>query len=91
MQLTNQQRDLIIGTLLGDGNLQTETQGRTWRYRALQKAEHQPYLDHKYTILKDYCFGQEQARLGSRRFLIHVQIKFTKGFILIRTFMILCP
>lgn len=53
--LTIQQHELIIGTLLGDGNLQTETQGRSWRYRAIQKAEHKEYLFFKYDILKSYC------------------------------------
>jgi hypothetical protein len=55
MQLIQDQKDLLIGTLLGNGNLQTETKGRNWRYRALHKAEHKPYLDHKYDLLKDFC------------------------------------
>lgn len=49
------QKDLLVGTLLGDGNLQTETKGRTWRYRALQKLEHKEYLLHKYDIMKPFC------------------------------------
>lgn len=55
MTLTTQQRDLVFGTLLGDGNLQTETAGRTWRYRALHKQEHAAYLEHKYQVLSSYC------------------------------------
>lgn len=55
MTLTQQQRDLVFGTLLGDGNLQTDTMGRTWRYRALHKAEHEPYLKHKYDVLSSHC------------------------------------
>jgi hypothetical protein len=57
MQLTQEQKDLLVGTLLGDGNLQTFTKGRTWRYRALQKEKdfHYEYLFHKYEILKDFC------------------------------------
>jgi hypothetical protein len=49
------QKDLLFGSLLGDGNLQTETDGRTWRYRALQKTEHLEYLMRKYEILKPFC------------------------------------
>jgi hypothetical protein len=57
------QKDLIFGTLLGDGNLQTGNGGRTWRYRALHKAEHKDYLFHKFNILLPLCtsrpaFGQ---------------------------------
>jgi hypothetical protein len=32
--LTQEQFDLLVGTMLGDGNLQTFTKGTTWRYRA---------------------------------------------------------
>lgn len=53
--LTTKQKDLIFGTLLGDGNLQTENQGRTWRYRALHSTRQKAYLDHKYEILKALC------------------------------------
>lgn len=53
--LTKPQRDLIFGSLLGDGSLLTETQGRTWRYRAIQASEFQPYLFHKYNILQNLC------------------------------------
>jgi hypothetical protein len=55
MTLNQQQKALLIGTLLGDGNLQSETKGQTWRYRALHKAEHKEYLDHKYEVLKTLC------------------------------------
>jgi len=58
MKLNQQQKDLIIGTLLGDGNLQTETKGRQWRYRALQKAESKDYLFHKYEIFQSFCTSQ---------------------------------
>lgn len=55
MKLLQEQKDLLIGTLLGDGNLQTQTDGRTWRYRALHKAEHKEYLFHKYSVLQLLC------------------------------------
>lgn len=55
MTLSSKQEALVFGTLLGDGNFQTETAGRTWRYRALHKSEHVPYLIHKYNLLSSYC------------------------------------
>jgi hypothetical protein len=53
--LTTIQKDLIFGTLLGDGNLQTFSNGKTWRYRALQTADHECYLLHKYGVLQSLC------------------------------------
>nr|QUV75604.1 hypothetical protein [Caulerpa lentillifera] len=55
MTLTQLQKDLIFGSLLGDGNLQTSSNGRTWRYRAIQKSQHKEYLFNKYEILKNLC------------------------------------
>ena len=55
MTLSVIQKDLIVGSLLGDGNLQTGSRGQTWRYRALQKAEHLEYLMYKYNLLQNYC------------------------------------
>lgn len=63
MQLTQEQKDLLVGTLLGDGNLQTETRGRTWRYRALHTEKDVQYLQHKYKILETFC--QTPPRLSS--------------------------
>lgn len=54
--LTEHQQDLLTGTLLGDGNLQTSSlTGETWRYRAIQKKDHHDYLLQKYNILKNIC------------------------------------
>jgi hypothetical protein len=55
IKLTEEQKDLLIGTLLGDGNLQSETKGRTWRYRSIHKKEHYDYINHKYIILMNLC------------------------------------
>jgi recombination protein RecA len=54
-KLNQEQKDLLFGSLLGDGNLNTETQGRTVRYRALQQEKQKDYLMHKYEVLKDLC------------------------------------
>lgn len=51
---SKQQWDLLIGCLLGDANLQT-LNGQTWRARFVHKALHQPYIEHKYQILKEFC------------------------------------
>lgn len=53
--LNQEQKDVIFGTLLGDGSLQTFSNGRTWRYRALHKEDHAEYLNNKYEVLKSLC------------------------------------
>lgn len=55
IKLTQPQVDLIFGTMLGDGNLQTENQGRTWRYRATHGLDQKDYIFHKYEVLQNLC------------------------------------
>lgn len=55
MTLTQIQKDLLFGTLLGDGNLHTNSSGGTWRYRATHAIVKKDYLFHKYGILKNLC------------------------------------
>ena len=53
--LTQQQKNLLLGTLLGDGSCQTQNNGASWRYRAVHKLAHESYIFHKYDLLKDFC------------------------------------
>jgi len=55
MTLNQHQKDLIIGSLLGDGNMQTYSNGNTWRYRALHQSKHSDYIFYKYDTLKNLC------------------------------------
>lgn len=54
-KLTQLQKDLLIGTLLGDGSMQTFSNGKTWRYRAIHQSSQVDYLLYKYEILKELC------------------------------------
>ena len=53
--LTIIQKNLLIGTLLGDAYLQTRTNGRTWRYDIYHSIAQKDYLFYKYAILKALC------------------------------------
>jgi len=48
------QRDILVGCLLGDANLHTNT-GQTWRLRMLHSSKQGDYLEHLYTMFKCYC------------------------------------
>jgi hypothetical protein len=54
-QFTELQRDLLVGTLLGDANLQRFSEKGHWRYRVIHKLEHKEYVDHKFNILQEFC------------------------------------
>lgn len=48
------QKDILIGTMLGDSSLQTYTAGISWRVRFIQGEAHKDYLFHLYDVFKDY-------------------------------------
>lgn len=55
LNLNEIQKDLLIGTLLGDAHLSTKTKGRTWSYQAKHSIKQEAYLLHKYEVLKTLC------------------------------------
>jgi hypothetical protein len=55
LELTEIQKEVLIGCLLGDANLSTETQGRTWRLRMLHGEKQKDYIEAKYQIFKEFC------------------------------------
>lgn len=55
MTLQQIQKDVLVGCLLGDANLQTETMGRTWRLRLLHGERQKEYIEHKYEIFQEFC------------------------------------
>jgi hypothetical protein len=54
MTLSKKQKEILVGILLGDANLQTENGGKTYRLRVLQSEQHKAYLFHLYEIFKKF-------------------------------------
>lgn len=54
LKLTKDQREILIGVLLGDAHLETQDQRQTYRIKFSQSVKHKPYLDHLYSIFKDW-------------------------------------
>ena len=48
------QKEALVGLLLGDGNLQTESHGRIFRLRICQSLSHKDYVFHLYELFKDF-------------------------------------
>ena len=51
-RLTLEQREVLVGILLGDANLQTESNGRTYRLRVTQAEQNRDYLFALYELFK---------------------------------------
>jgi len=57
LRLTNKQRSLLVGTLLGDGHLETQSQGRTYRLKVEHSISQREYTDWLYEQFKDFVHG----------------------------------
>ena len=52
-KLTPVQREVLVGILLGDASLRTDTKGRRYRLQISQSERHKEYLFHLYEIYKN--------------------------------------
>lgn len=74
-KLNTLQCEILVGILLGDASLQTESNGKTYRLRISQSEEHKDYLFHLYDIFQNlttsppvrYEFG-DPRKPGKRYF-----------------------
>lgn len=53
LKLTKLQCEVLVGILLGDASLQTESNGKTYRLRISQSEKHKDYVFHLYEIFKN--------------------------------------
>ena len=61
LKLSNFQKEVLAGTLLGDGCLETQNKGRTYRLKVEHSLTQKDYVNWKYEIFKDQLTGLEVA------------------------------
>lgn len=62
LRLTSEQRETLVGLLLGDACLETQNQGRTFRLKIEQSARHQAYVSHLYALFKPWVLTPPRKR-----------------------------
>lgn len=65
-KLSEFQESVLVGCLLGDGYMETTTNGRTWRLGIEQKQEF--YVSKKYEIFKDLSNKMEEPRAKGSKY-----------------------
>lgn len=63
LKLSDLQREILIGTLLGDGHLETQNKGRTYRLKIEHIFWQKNYIDWLYHILKDWVLTPPQEKI----------------------------
>lgn len=75
LDLTPLQRDVLLGTLFGDGCVIANPSGKNYRLKIEHGEKQQKYVEWKYKIFKDWCLSgmkfQEQTRSWSFRTISH--------------------
>lgn len=62
LKLTDQQRHWLVGLMLGDGHLETQNQGRTYRLKIEHSAGQKDYVDWLYQQFKDWVTTPPQLK-----------------------------
>ena len=62
IKLTHQQREILVGLLLGDGHLETQNQGRTFRLKVEHSISQKEYTDWLYEQYKNLVLTKPQLK-----------------------------
>ncbi|GIV18325.1 MAG: hypothetical protein KatS3mg023_0076 [Armatimonadota bacterium] len=62
LKLDRTQREVLVGLLLGDGHLETQNEGRTYRLKVEQNEKHQPYVQHLYELFQAWVLTPPQPK-----------------------------
>ena len=63
IKLSERQRSIIVGTLLGDGHLETVDKGRTYRLKITHSARQKEYIEWLYLELKNMVRTPPQRKI----------------------------
>ena len=67
LKLTNKQREVLVGLILGDGHLETQNDGRTYRLKIEQSETHIAYVQHLYEFFAEWVPTPPQAKVVRSR------------------------
>lgn len=63
LTLTSEQRDIIIGLMLGDGHLETQNNGRTYRLVLEQTRKKEDYINHLYKVFEPWVLTPPKIKM----------------------------
>lgn len=75
LKLRREQREVIVGILLGDAHLETQNRGRTYRLKIEHPIRQREYVMHLYEIFRDWvltppriCIRKRETPAGTRQY-----------------------
>ena len=76
LRLSDVQREMLVGILLGDACLETQNAGRTYRLKIEQGASHADYVEHLYEVLREWVLSPPRSKRGQTRGVITINLAF---------------
>ena len=64
LRLTEANQEILVGLLLGDGCLETQNGGRTYRLKIEQSARHEAYVRHIHSLFSEWVLTPPRRRLS---------------------------
>ena len=64
LRLTEANQEILVGLLLGDGCLETQNGGRTYRLKIEQSARHEAYVRHIHELFSEWVLTPPRRRLS---------------------------
>lgn len=62
LRFSSVQREVLIGLMLGDGNLESANRGRTYRLKIEHSLSQRDYLEHLYSLFKEWVLTPPRVR-----------------------------
>lgn len=66
LNLNETQRQILVGLMLGDGHLETQNSGRTYRLKIEQSIKREPYVQWLYGYFEDFVLGKPKVKKKTR-------------------------
>ena len=63
LKLSDIQREILVGLVLGDAQLETQNRGRTYRVKFEYSAKHREYAEHLYELFRQWVLTPLQGKL----------------------------
>ena len=63
LKLSELQREVLVGVILGDAHLETQNRGRTYRLKIEHSTKQRAYADHLYELFKEWILTPPQVKL----------------------------
>ncbi len=76
LRVSDVQREIVVGVLLGDAHLETQNGGLSYRLKIEQGHRHAEYVRHLYSELREWVLTPPKQKMGRTKGVITLNLAF---------------